>query len=91
MTLRNRVFTAILGLALAGLAQAADAPATPREASQLVTGAIDVDARGAVVGFTLDHRGKLPPEVIAHLDQDVPRWRFEPVLDHDCRWRRTPT
>lgn len=77
MTLRT--WCLVLGLALAGLAHAGDPPRR-LEASRLVTGTIDVDAQGAVSGFVVNKRGKLPESVLAYLDSTIPRWRFEPVL-----------
>lgn len=46
----------------------------------LVTGNIQVDTRGKVTGYTLDHKDKLPSGVVRLLDQAVPNWTFEPVL-----------
>lgn len=49
------------------------------EASMLLTGTINVDPKGAVTGFTIDHRDKVPGGVVQIVDSTVPQWRFEPV------------
>jgi hypothetical protein len=49
------------------------------EASMLLTGTINVDPKGAVTGFTIDHRDKVPGEVVQLVDGIVPQWRFQPV------------
>lgn len=49
------------------------------EASMLLTGTINVDPKGAVTGFAIDHRDKVPSGVVQLVDSTVPRWRFEPV------------
>ena len=49
------------------------------EASMLLTGTIKVDPKGAVTGFTIDHREKVPGAVAQLVDGTVPHWRFDPV------------
>lgn len=49
------------------------------EASMLLTGTINVDTKGAVTGFTIDHREKVPSAVVQLVDGTVPHWRFDPV------------
>ena len=49
------------------------------EASMLLTGTINVDPEGAVTGFTIDHRDKVPSAVTQLVDSTVPQWQFEPV------------
>ena len=84
MNFRNGLLIAALGLGLPGLAHAgqdvAAKPVPPREASQLVKGRIEVDAQGAVSGFTLEDRKLLPAPALAYLDRSIPLWRFKPVL-----------
>ena len=65
---------------------AAAAPAMPEEVidrkverTMLVLGIIEVDPAGQVLRYTLDHRDKLPPGIVAVVDRSVPLWRFEPV------------
>lgn len=50
------------------------------EASMLLTGTINVDVKGAVTAFTIDHRDKVPSGVVQLVDGTVPQWRFEPVI-----------
>lgn len=50
------------------------------EASMLLTGTIDVDPKGVVSGFAIDHRDKVPAGVAQLVDATVPQWRFEPVI-----------
>jgi hypothetical protein len=47
------------------------------EASMWVTGSVDVDAQGAVTGFRLKDPDKLPPAVVALVEQRAPDWLFE--------------
>ena len=49
------------------------------EASMLLTGTINVDTKGAVTGFTIDHREKVPSAVVQLVDGTVPHWQFDPV------------
>lgn len=76
-------FAFCAALLLAGGAAQAAGPGAVRkqvEASMLVTGSIQVDGEGNVVGFSLDQKEKLPEGVVHLLDKAVPAWRFEPVL-----------
>ncbi|WP_202839743.1 energy transducer TonB [Luteimonas saliphila] len=71
----------VLSLA-AGAVQAAGVAAARKqiEASMLVTGRVTITLDGAVAGWTIDEREKLP-EVVANLvDAAVPGWRFEPIV-----------
>jgi hypothetical protein len=61
-------------------ARSAKTTPAPSEASQLVTGYIEVDPTGAVASFTLDERDLLPDQALAFLDRSIPQWRFKPVL-----------
>jgi TonB family protein len=49
------------------------------EASMLVAGSLTIATDGSVSGYALDHREKLPPGVVALVEQALPKWRFEPV------------
>lgn len=71
----------VLSLA-AGAAQAAGVAAARKqvEASMLVTGRVTITLDGAVGGWTIDEREKLPEEVANLVDAAVPGWRFEPIL-----------
>jgi hypothetical protein len=77
----------LLGLSLALLAPVLPVGAdTSRQAvrdsvemSMLVTGSVDIDADGHVIGHTLDQPDKLPLVVRKLIDEVVPQWRFEPV------------
>lgn len=62
--------------------QQADARRTKAnlEATMLVTGRISIERDGSVSAWELDHRRRLPPEVAALIDEDLPEWRFEPVV-----------
>lgn len=46
-----------------------------------MTGQIEVDAQGAVAGFTLDDREALPERARDFLDRSIPQWRFKPMLE----------
>lgn len=60
-------------------AQKAESP--PRMAASMVlTGEVEVDAKGMVQGYTLDGSEKLTPALREFVDQNIQRWRFEPVL-----------
>lgn len=50
------------------------------ESSMLVTGYVVVDQQGLVSSHSLDDAGKLPPGVVELIANDVPRWKFEPVV-----------
>jgi hypothetical protein len=69
---------ALLGLAMAVASmQAVAIKQAPIEASMQVTGTLSIDAAGAVSGFTLDEREKLPAQVTALLERTLPALRFE--------------
>ena len=80
MQLRQWMFVVALALGLSGLAHAFGTLGVRQEASQLVTGTIEINAAGAVTGFTVNERERLSANVAAYLDNTVPTWRFEPVL-----------
>ncbi len=72
-----------IGLVLLALPQQqADARRTNAnlEATMLVTGRITIERDGSVLAWELDYRRRLPPEVAALVDEDLPGWRFEPVV-----------
>jgi hypothetical protein len=69
---------AVLGLAMAAASmQAAAIKQAPIEASMQVTGTLSIDAAGAVSGYTLDEKEKLPAQVTALLARTLPALRFE--------------
>lgn len=79
-----------LAISLAALAPHAGAERTPRaepgetvrstpESALVVTGTIDVDAAGKVVGFTIHQRDLLPPGLVKMANEHVPAWTFEPA------------
>lgn len=75
----------LMGLALfvataAAAAQAPDKTSGAIEASMLVTGTIDVETDGSVSGHVLDKADALPAVVTAMLGEQIPKWRFEPVI-----------
>jgi len=77
---------ALLGLAMAMAAASMQAVAikqAPIEASMQVTGTLSIDAAGAVSGFTLDEREKLPAQVTALLERTLPALRFERTPNGD--------
>lgn len=49
------------------------------ETSTLITGTIDITAQGAVVGYTIDRKEKLPPLLLEMAAKAVAGWSFEPV------------
>lgn len=56
------------------------APAPALEASMLLTGVVEVDARGVVQHYSVDGSEKLTPTLRGFVDQNIQRWRFEPLL-----------
>lgn len=76
----------VLGVSLLLLVMASNAPAQTRagllkeaEASMLLTGRIDVAADGSVTGYSIDRHEEVPPEVLAHIERNVPRWQVHPA------------
>ena len=71
----------LLGCSMAAVAGSSGHRTTMQdaEASMLLTGTINVDPEGAVTGFTIDQRDKVPAGVVQLVDGTVPQWRFEPV------------
>lgn len=68
-------------LLLAGACLASEPSARERvEASVLVDGTIGITPAGAVLAYTLDRPERLPPEVVATIAKNAPRWTFHPVL-----------
>jgi len=69
---------AVLGLAMAAASmQAAAIKQAPIEASMQVTGTLSIDAAGAVSGYALDGKEKLPAQVTELLARTLPALRFE--------------
>ncbi len=50
------------------------------EASMLVTGTIDIDAKGAVLSYRVEQAEALPKAMLDVVDRRIREWRFEPVL-----------
>jgi hypothetical protein len=71
----------LLWLAAAGPA-AVSAAAPTAEASMLLAGSITVTPQGTVQAYTVDKPAKLAAPIQRLLAQNVPHWRFEPVIDH---------
>jgi hypothetical protein len=70
-------------LVLVGASAWAAGPGAVRkqvEASMLVTGTIDIDPEGHVVGYSLDQEDRLPEAAVSILGTHIPDWKFEPVL-----------
>ncbi|QNP42157.1 protein tonB [Lysobacter terrestris] len=74
-------------MALAACLAAASEPAESRaevrkqvEASMLVTGRIEIDTAGKVIGYALDKQDRLPRGVVDMVGKAVPAWKFEPVV-----------
>src|SRR5690606_26972332 len=44
------------------------------------TGRITIERDGTVSGWELDHRDELPHDVAELIDEDLPLWRFEPIV-----------
>lgn len=49
------------------------------ELSLTVTGTIDIDPAGDVVGYALDDQEKLPKGIVEMAARQAPHWKFEPV------------
>jgi len=65
----------VLAIAHGGI----DAAKRSVEASMLVTGEIAVNPDGSVYGYSLDHRDKLPPDVVNLIGETLTDWKFTPV------------
>jgi len=59
------------------------------ESSLSVSGDIEIDAAGRVVGYTLDHADTLPKGIADAIARLAPQWRFEPVALADDVVSRT--
>ena len=69
---------ALLGLTMSVVSmQAAAIRQAPIEASMQVTGRLSIDAAGAVSGYALDGKEKLPAQVTELLARTLPALRFE--------------
>ena len=78
----RRLFLLCILLACSFGASAASGPDAVRkqvESSMLVTGTIDVDASGKVLGYALDMPEKLPQGIREMADKQIVAWRFEPI------------
>jgi len=81
-----RTLSALLAVAfLATAAPTADAQSARQarqevEASMLVTGHVDIDREGKVVGHAFDQPEKLPAHAVDLIERAIPALRFEPVL-----------
>lgn len=87
--MRRWIGVVVLGLLLSGTAFAVNPRGVRRqvESSLIVTGTIDIDADGRVLGHALEHADALPEGVVAMVGSVVPRWRFEPVELHGTATR----
>lgn len=56
-----------------------DAAKRSVEATMLVTGEIVINPDGTVYGYSLDNRGKLPPEIVKLIDGTLSGWKFKPL------------
>ena len=73
-----RSWWALVLIAWVGVAAAAAPARKPIEASMLVTGDIEIDATGQLVGYTLDHPERLPGNVKRLLERQISDWTFQP-------------
>lgn len=65
---------------LAFVAAAAQAANPDVELGMVLTGVIAVNPDGGVRAWTLDQRDGLPPAVVQLVRDEVPGWKFDPVL-----------
>lgn len=70
-----RIFAAAC-VAWAGISACVASEINDAEASMLVTGTVTIRADGSVERYALDHADKLPPEVDAVVQRNVPGWKF---------------
>lgn len=77
--MRNRALAVMLLLVSSSGVAWAGGDADHGEASMNLTGTVDIDASGAVTGYTIDHRRDVDRAVIHMVDAAVPKWRFEPL------------
>lgn len=87
--MRTHALVAALALVLPfGLPGAMDADARGKraeairlqsEASLLVTGSLDIDAKGKVVRYALNQQETVPPSIVAMVARLAPQWTFEPL------------
>lgn len=61
------------------LSNAAAVDRTQVESSLRVNGFLTIDTAGLVVGHEIDPDAKLSPALLAFIEQNVDRWRFEPI------------
>lgn len=77
------VWLAALMLAFSPLMATASGPGAVRkqvESSMLVTGEIEIDARGRVSNLLIDQQDKLPGGIPEFVKGQLVQWKFEPVL-----------
>ena len=77
-TLRSAAFALLLSLCtLIPEAHAQFTAMKQIESSLLVTGTVDVDASGRVLGYAVDEPEKLPQAILSMTARIAPQWRFE--------------
>ncbi|HEY8683006.1 MAG TPA: energy transducer TonB [Rhodanobacter sp.] len=78
----KRLLMGLFCVLLSGVALAAgpDDVRKRMQASMLVTGSIIVAPDGTVRSYAIDHREKLPPQVVGLIDKGAKAWKFEPTL-----------
>ncbi len=81
--LRGPLFCLLLLAAFVATAgttrQQRDAIREQAELSLTVTGTIDIDPAGHVVGYALDNPEKLPKGIVEMTSRQAPHWTFEPI------------
>jgi hypothetical protein len=61
-------------------AQTASAVKRTQEASLVINGQIEITPQGAVKSYSLERDASLPSEVRQLLSQQIPQWKFHPVV-----------
>ncbi|WP_159017473.1 hypothetical protein [Cognatiluteimonas profundi] len=77
--MRNRAWAVMLLLLFSSGLALARGDTDHAEASMQLTGTVDIDASGAVTGYSIDHRRGIDTAVIHLINRAVPNWRFEPL------------
>lgn len=77
--MRSRAWVVMLLVSFCSGVALASGNADHAEASMQLSGTIDIDASGAVTGYSIHRRRDVDSAVIHLIDRAVPKWRFEPL------------
>ncbi|HEY0502289.1 MAG TPA: hypothetical protein VGD42_02240, partial [Lysobacter sp.] len=83
MNKRNWGLALVMALAAMGHVHAGNSRTEVRkqtELSMLLTGHIEIERDGSVLGYVLDNAAKLPPITTRLMDRASRGWHFEPIV-----------